>query len=179
VVQPRRELEKLLRAGFNEKPTERRTPYWQLIFELCILQGKSRRFEELGLEYAVAFEMSAPDWEVVRNSVAARGKRSRGAKAAAAATRPRTASAEGRVVSSRAPTRSPSSTPTRRAARGDVDMGKVCAWISLHAALLRVVKAIQLAGKRVILANLNELNAALLEALACNRYAILVRRKSS
>jgi anti-anti-sigma regulatory factor len=41
------------------------------------------------------------------------------------------------------------------------------------------VKALQLAGKRVILAGLNELNAALLEALGINRYAILVRRKSS
>ncbi len=42
-----------------------------------------------------------------------------------------------------------------------------------------VVKAIQLAGKRVVLTDLNELNAALLEALGVNRYAILVRRKSS
>ena len=42
-----------------------------------------------------------------------------------------------------------------------------------------MVKAIQLAGKRVILANLNELNAALLEAFGFNRYAILVRRKST
>ena len=41
------------------------------------------------------------------------------------------------------------------------------------------MEAIQLAGKRVILANLNELNAALLEALGVNRYAILVRRKSN
>src|SRR5262249_50410758 len=41
------------------------------------------------------------------------------------------------------------------------------------------VKAIQLAGKRVILADLSEVNAALLEALGVNRYAILVRRKSS
>ncbi len=42
-----------------------------------------------------------------------------------------------------------------------------------------VVKAIQLAGKRVVITGLNELNAALLEALGVNRYAILVRRKSN
>jgi anti-anti-sigma regulatory factor len=42
-----------------------------------------------------------------------------------------------------------------------------------------LVKTFQLAGKRVILANLNELNAALLEAIGANRYAILVRRRSS
>ena len=41
------------------------------------------------------------------------------------------------------------------------------------------IKAIQLAGKRVILTHLSELNAALLEALGVNRYAILVRRKST
>ena len=41
-----------------------------------------------------------------------------------------------------------------------------------------VIKAIQLAGKRVILTELSELNAALLEALGVNRYAILVRRRN-
>ncbi len=47
------------------------------------------------------------------------------------------------------------------------------------AAFFDAVKAIQLAGKRVILTELNEINAALLEAFGVNRYAILVRRKSS
>ena len=47
------------------------------------------------------------------------------------------------------------------------------------AQFFEVVKAIQLAGKRVILSNLNELNAALLEAFGFNRYAILVRRKAN
>ena len=61
-----------------------------------------------------------------------------------------------------------------------VDMGKVLrVEFGYTAALFDVVKAIQLAGKRVILTNLNELNAALLEALGVNRYAILVRRKST
>jgi anti-anti-sigma regulatory factor len=45
-------------------------------------------------------------------------------------------------------------------------------------AFFEVVKGIQLAGKRVIFSNLNELNAALLEAFGFNRYAILVRKKS-
>ena len=54
-------------------------------------------------------------------------------------------------------------------------------WIEFNyaSAFFDVVKAIQLAGKRVILANLSELSAALLEAMGVNRYAILVRRKSS
>ena len=61
-----------------------------------------------------------------------------------------------------------------------IEMGKVLRVdFGFTAAFFDVVKAIQLAGKRVILANLNELNAALLEAMGVNRYAILVRRKSS
>jgi anti-anti-sigma regulatory factor len=50
---------------------------------------------------------------------------------------------------------------------------------SFTAAFFDAIKAIQLAGKRVILTEINELNAALLEALGVNRYAILVRRKTS
>jgi anti-anti-sigma regulatory factor len=61
-----------------------------------------------------------------------------------------------------------------------VDMSKVMrVEFGFTSAFFDVVKAIQLAGKRVILTNLNELNAALLEALGVNRYAILVRRKSN
>ena len=61
-----------------------------------------------------------------------------------------------------------------------VDMAKVLrVEFGYTASFFDVVKAIQLAGKRVILTNLNELNAALLEAMGVNRYAILVRRKSN
>jgi len=61
-----------------------------------------------------------------------------------------------------------------------IDMSKVLRVdYGYTSAFFDAAKAIQLAGKRVILAGLNELNAALLEALGVNRYAILVRRKSS
>src|SRR4051812_16179908 len=64
-------LEKVLRAAFNERSPEEQRPFWLLLFELYILQGKMTEFEELGLEYAVAFEISPPIWEVYVNSVAA------------------------------------------------------------------------------------------------------------
>ena len=61
-----------------------------------------------------------------------------------------------------------------------VDMGKVLRIdFGFTSTFFDAVKAIQLAGKRVILTNLNEINAALLEAMGVNRYAILVRRKST
>jgi hypothetical protein len=53
-------LQQVLRAAFNEKPTASTKPYWELMFELCILLGKASEFEELGMEYAVAFEISPP-----------------------------------------------------------------------------------------------------------------------
>ena len=63
-------LEKVLRAAFNEKATEGQKPYWQLLFEILILQGKAQEFEDLGLQYAVAFEVSPPSWEVYVNPLA-------------------------------------------------------------------------------------------------------------
>jgi len=127
-------LQRALRATFNEKPAVAQRPYWMLLFELYILQGNAEAFEELALEYAVAFEMSPPNWEVYVNSRA-------------------------EVV---------------------VDMSKVLRIeFAYTSAFFDVVKAIQLAGKRVILMGLSEVNAALLEALGVNRYAILVRRKST
>jgi len=68
------------------------------------------------------------------------------------------------------------------ASRSEVtlDMGKVARIdFAYTSVFFETVKSMQLASKRVILANLNELNAALLEAIGVNRYAILVRRKSS
>jgi len=67
-------LEKLLRDAINEKSASAQKPYWPLLFELLILQGRAEQFEELGLEYAVAFEISPPNWEVYVNKVAEAAK---------------------------------------------------------------------------------------------------------
>ena len=177
-------LETLLHAAFNEKSPAEQRPYWMLLFELQILQGKSEAFEELSLEYAVAFEMSPPNWEVYVNKIAAEA-----AKAAPAARGPTPVAAaapdagfELKGVISQASANQMADLNGHAAARSEVviDMGKVLRIdFAFTSAFFEVVKAIQLAGKRVILTNLNELNAALLEALGVNRYAILVRRKST
>jgi anti-anti-sigma regulatory factor len=173
-------LEKLLRAGFNEKATEAQRPFWQLLFELLILQGKSTEFEELGLEYAVAFEISPPNWETYVNSVSEATK-----VASAPALGARTASDAGHAlkgVISPASAAQIAELNGYAASRSEVviDMTKVLRIeFGYASSFFDVVKSIQLAGKRVILANLNEVNAALLEAMGVNRYAILVRRKSN
>jgi anti-anti-sigma regulatory factor len=174
-------LEKVLRAAFNERATEEQKPYWLLLFEIFILQGKADAFEELGLEYAVAFEMSPPIWEVYVNKVAAEAAKSPAAKPTLAPVAPE-AGFELKGVLSAASANQIAELNAYAGARTEVvvDMAKVLRLeFGFTAAFFDVVKAIQLAGKRVILTNLNELNAALLEALGVNRYAILVRRKST
>ena len=177
-------LEKVLRAAFNERATAEQRPYWILLFEIYILLGKMEQFEELGLEFAVAFEMSPPNWEVYVNKVAADAVRATAAAktAAAAPAAPPEAGYELKGVISPASSNQIAELNAYAATRPEVvvDMAKVLRVdFGYTAAFFDVVKAIQLAGKRVILTNLNELNAALLEALGVNRYAILVRRKST
>ncbi len=171
-------LERVLRAAFNERASEATRSFWLLLFELYVLQDKMDPFEELGLEYAVAYEMSPPIWEVYVNSVAAAASR---VPASPAAEEPETGFVLKGVISTAS--QNQFADLASHAAAGPelvVDMGKVLR-IDFAAAgqFYEVVKAIQLAGKRVILSNLSELNAALLEAFGFNRHAILIRRKAN
>ena len=173
-------LEKVLRAAFNEKATEAQRPYWMLLFELYILLNKPTEFEELSLEYAVAFEMSPPNWETYVNSIAAAAK-SGPSKPVAVPSAPPESGFPLKGVLSAASANQLAELNAHAASRSEVtiDMSKVLRIdFPFTANFFEAVKAMQVAGKRVILANLNELNAALLEALGVNRFAILVRRKS-
>jgi anti-anti-sigma regulatory factor len=186
-------LEAVLRGVFNEKATDAERPYWLLLFEMYILEGKMQPFEDLGLEYAMAFEISPPIWEVYVNKVTAEWEKQSPAAKAAATTAATGGPAPGgpaapeagfalKGVLSAASANQLGELTTHAASRQEVvvDMGKVLRVdFAFSSAFFDAVKAIQLAGKRVILTNLSELNAALLEALGANRYAILVRRKSS
>jgi anti-anti-sigma regulatory factor len=176
-------LEKVLRAAFNEKATEAQRPYWLLLFELYILQGKMNEFEELSLEFAVAFEMSPPNWETYANPVAlAATKSSLAATPVPLAPSAPDAGHALKGVLSAASANQIAELNAYAAGRPEVviDMSKVLrVEFGFAAAFFDVVKAIQLAGKRVILTSLSEINAALLEAMGVNRYAILVRRKSN
>jgi anti-anti-sigma regulatory factor len=172
-------LEKVLRAAFNERATEDQRPFWLLLFELHVLQGRDTDFEELGMEYAVAFEMSPPNWEVYVNTVSAAAARTTPAPAAAPLPE---AVFELKGVLTASSANQVAELNGHAASRNEVivDMGKVLRIDFVFTGyFFDAIKAIQLAGKRVILANLSELNAALLEALGVNRYAILVRRKST
>jgi anti-anti-sigma regulatory factor len=174
-------LEKVLRAAINERAPDEQKPYWLLLFELLILQGRMNDFEELGMEFAVAYEMSPPNWEVYVNKVAEAAKPTPAEAAAASKHAPEAGFAMKGVISA-AGANQVAELNAHASSLPEVviDMAKVLRIdFSYTAAFFDVIKAIQLAGKRVILTDINELNAALLEALGVNRYAILVRRKSS
>ena len=175
-------LQGVLRAAFNEKTPSEQKPYWTLLFETYILQGNTEAFEELALEYAVAYEMSPPNWEIYVNSVAAASAKAAPSTAREPAVAAPDAGFELKGVLSAASANQVAELNAHAGTRSEVvvDMGKVLrVEFSYTSAFFDVIKAIQLAGKRVILTNLNEVNAALLEALGVNRYAILVRRKST
>jgi anti-anti-sigma regulatory factor len=172
-------FEKVLRAAINEGVPEDQKPYWLLLFELLILQGRMDDFEELGMEYAVAFEMSPPNWEVYVNKVADAAAKLAAPSQPSSKAAPESGFALKGVLSASSANQV-AELNAHAAAKQEVvvDMSKVLRIeFSFTPAFFDVVKAIQLAGKRVILAELNEINAALLEALGVNRYAILVRRK--
>ena len=174
-------LETLLRSNFNEKATEIERYYWLLLFELLILQGKNQEFEDMGLEYAIAFEMSPPNWETYVNSVAATQAKVPGAVKPAGPTAATDIGFPLKGVISAASANQIAELNGYAASLSEVaiDTSKVLRIdFAFASAFFEVVKGIQLAGKRVILSNLNELNAALLEAFGFNRYAILVRKKS-
>ena len=173
-------FEKVLRAAINEKSAQEQRSYWMLLFEMYILQGRTEEFEELGLEFAVAFEISPPSWEVYVNKISQETAKPVAAPAKNAPAPPETGF-ELKGVISAAGANQIAELNGYAATRTEVpvDMGRVLrVEFGYAAAFFDVVKAIQLAGKRVILTNLNELNAGLLEAMGVNRYAILVRRKS-
>ncbi len=175
-------FEKVLRAAINEKSAQEQRAYWMLLFEIYILQGRSQEYEDLGLEFAVAFEISPPNWEVYVNKIAAEtAKPAPAASVAKANAPPPEQGFELKGVLSSASANQIAELNAYAATRAEVpvDMSRVLrVEFAFASAFFDVVKAIQLAGKRVILTNLNELNAALLEAMGVNRYAILVRRKS-
>ena len=172
-------LEQVLRAAFNERASDIIRSFWMLLFELYVLEGKNEPFEELGLEYAVAFEISPPIWEVYTNTVSKASART--VAAPVAPTEPAAGFAMKGVISTSS--QNQFADLAAHAASGAeivVDMSKVLRIdFTASGQFFEVVKSIQLAGKRVILSNLSELNAALLEAFGFNRHAILIRRKAN
>ena len=173
----------ILKAGINEKtgrPLGESQGYWSLLFELFILDNKLQEYEELGLEYAVAFEMSPPAWEAVNRPT---GNNPANAGAAAPA--------HNVAIVGGFPLKGVVSATSK----------EMLQQLSLHAAskpevivdlsdLLRIdfaaagmffeaIRAINLSQKRIVLSNVNEMVAALLEVFGMTKHALLIRKKTT
>ena len=174
----------LLKKQINDatgRPINASQGYWSLLFELYILDGRLDEYEELGLEYAVAFEMSPPAWELVK----------------------RPASASAVTAAADDAESNPDKEGVGFPLRGVINVGskEMYQQLAIYAnsrqevvidmsGLLRIdfnavggffeaVRAIHLGQKRVILSNLNEMVAGLLEVFGMPKHAILMRKKAA
>jgi len=171
-----------LKRGINEmtgRPLEESQGFWSLLFELYILDGRLQEYEDLGLEYAVAFEMSPPAWETVARPTASEDK-----NVTEASTEKNVALPIGfpiKGVVSQASREMLQQLAVYASGREEVaiDMSGVLRIDFAAAGLFfDAVRGIHLLQKRVVLSNLNELVAALLEAFGVSKHAIIMRKKS-
>jgi len=174
------EFAPLLKKSINESRVESSQGYWNLMFEVYILDGRLTEYEELGLEYAVAFEMSPPAWETVTRPT---GTADNARQAGGSEDQEHGASGfQMKGVLSHNSTEMLSQLAVYAASRQEVaiDMSRLLRIDFTAAGLFfEAIRAIHLAQKRVILSNLNELVAALLEVFAANKHAILMRKKAT
>ena len=179
------EFTALLKKHINEAnglPLNASQGYWSLLFELYILDSKLDEYEELGLEYAVAFEMSPPAWEAVVRPTGA-GESGLPATSSSAANTPKESAGfllKGVVGASSKEMLQQLSIYANTKQEVVVDMSGLLR-IDFNAVneFFEVIRAIHLSQKRVILSNLNELVAALLEVFGMTKHAILMRKKTA
>lgn len=157
--------------------------WWSLLFELTILDGRLDDYEELGLEYAVAFEISPPPWEVVVRPTNAEGDAPTvGVGAAIVVPSPAQAGFQMNGVVGQNCKEILQQLTLYGSAKQEVlvDMsGLARIDFAVAGQFFEAIRAIQLSQKRVILSNLNELVAALLEVFGMSKHAILMRKKSA
>ncbi|MBL8521469.1 MAG: anti-sigma factor antagonist [Betaproteobacteria bacterium] len=174
----------LLKKSINDlsgQPVSSSQGYWSLLFELYILDRRHEEYDELGLEYAVAFEMSPPPWEdVVRPGGAPEDKQ---ASVHAGENGSGDAGLPLKGVFSANSKDMVQQLATYAASKPQevlVDMsGLLRIDFSATSQFFEAVRAIHLAQKRVILSNLNELVAAQLEVFGMTKHAILMRKKAA
>ncbi len=173
----------LLKKSINEgagQPLASVLGYWSLLFELFILDGKLDEYEELGLEYAVAFEMSPPTWEVVMRPTGPDGSVPAPAGTPAVSGSLGGFPLKGVISASSKDMLQQLSIFASSKQEVLVDMSNLMRIdFAVAGQFFEAIRAIHLGQKRVILSNLNELTAALLEVFGMTKHAILMRKKAA
>lgn len=151
--------------------------YWSLLFELLIVDGRPDEYEAIGLEYAVAFERSPPAWfSITRPPAQVEPDTEAPAVVSSAAGFP----LKGVLGANSLTMLHELALHAQAKQEVLVDMSAVMR-IDFNAItlFLEALRVMHTAQKRVILANANELVAALLEVFAANKHAIIMRKKAA
>jgi ABC-type transporter Mla MlaB component len=170
----------MLRASINETtglPLNASQGFWSLLFELYIFEGKTNEYEELGLEYAVAFEMSPPAWQAVNRPLSDDDPAASANPSADKATM----GFPIKGVVSEASKDVFQQLTLYAASKQEVvidtsDLMRID--FTAVTMFFEAIRGIHSGQKRVILSNLNELVAALLEVFGITKHAILMRKKA-
>jgi len=173
----------MLKKSINEasgQPLSTSLGYWSLLFELYILDGKLNEYEDLGLEYAVAYEMSPPPWEAVVRPTGADGAVEATADAGASSQEQSGFPLKGVISASSKEMLQQLQIYAASKQEVLVDMSALMRIdFAVAGQFFEAIRSIHLAQKRVILSNLNELTAALLEVFGMTKHAILMRKKAA
>jgi anti-anti-sigma regulatory factor len=176
------EFAQQLKQGINEKvgrPLADSQGYWSLLFELFVLDGRLREYEDLGLEYAVAFEMSPPTWEAVERPTGGSESTARLPAISKDDAVPVGFQLKGVISHNNLEMLQQLSIYASSKPEVDVDMSGLLRIDFAAAGLFfETIRTSHLAQKRVVLSNINELVAALLEIFGLTKHAILMRKKS-
>jgi anti-anti-sigma regulatory factor len=170
----------LLRQTIAGAERESQRPYWATLFETLILAGLAKEFDELGLEFAMAFEESPPNWEVYVNKVSKEKEKIELEKELASTTGKQPS--EVFVLKGVVDHESNSAFAELQAyaqKRSDVvvDMSKVARFDFMYMwTVSHFFRALHAAGKKVIFTKVNEIHAALFDSFGLNRYAAIMRR---
>lgn len=166
----------LAKKTIAEHPSKDYVGVWQLLFELYERQGMQSEFEDLGLEYAMSFEMSPPSWEPVPVQSAATETEPAGD---AAFSETQGFPLRGTIALDNLVQMQPLF--NHAAANKDVHInmaGLQRIDFSAVGIFIDALIKFNAAGKKVVLVDVNELIFPLLEAFGATRIAVLLRRKA-
>jgi len=171
-----------LKQCINERtgqPLDQTQGFWSILFELHILDGRLQEYEDLGLQYAIAFEISPPAWETVSRPTASEDKTFTDVITERNVAIPMGFPITGVVSQASRDILKQLTVYASGREEVAIDMSGVLRIDFAAAGLFfDVVRAIHLLEKRVVLSNLNELVAALLEVFGMSKHAIIMRKKS-
>lgn len=177
-------FEATMRTAIGQTSAPAGKGFWDVLFEVLIVTGKAAVFEDLSLEFAVAYEMSPPNWEPYSNPLAAAAanatpKQSEKSRLDVSATIPPATATfafngtvradDGQLQALELFAASQTTVTVDMAAVSRLDYG----FLAPFGARIGAIAAAQ---KRVVMINVNEILASLLEAAGLNRHAIVVRK---